>query len=228
MKQGLHLLFYGCVLSVLTGFGCAGAVDSGTKEPGTRRTPVRQASLVFDDQVINTAKHADYLSASEKQVIAEINKVRVNPKGYAELFISRAKNCEADCREVARRLRAASPMLPLLPSPELSAAAKEYVERTRLDPVAKADQNFRQRIEKYGLWQGQIAENISYGFSDPVDIVINLLRSDKAGTDRPYSIVNPEFQYAGAAIGLHTSFRFMCVVDFAQEIEQKIHEIKSP
>jgi hypothetical protein len=41
----------------------------------------------WDIAVLDTAAHEDYLTSKEKDVILEMNKVRADPKKYAELYI---------------------------------------------------------------------------------------------------------------------------------------------
>ena len=58
--------------------------SSSRNDPSMRADP---DAANWDIAALDTAADVDYLSPAEKDVILEMNKVRVDPKKYAELYI---------------------------------------------------------------------------------------------------------------------------------------------
>ncbi len=189
-------------------------------------------TIRWDDDIVDTAKNAEYLSAAERRILAEINKVRVNPKGYAAKYVRASRHCKSACEPIAERLSAISPMAPLLPSRQLHLAAKMYVETEQTDVKprysGRTKTGFRSRIERYAQWKGFIAESISYGEMKPEEIVINYLVRENAERQESSNLLNPNFQYAGVSLGVHKTYRYVCVVDFATDVQAKTHKIQNP
>lgn len=74
----------------------------------------------------------------------------------------------------------------------------------------------RQRIESHGEWRAEIGENISYGFNDPRQVVIQLIVDDGVrNRGHRINIFNPAFHRVGVACGPHAGYGSMCVMDFA-------------
>ena len=65
-------------------------------------------------------------------------------------------------------------------------------------------------------WEDSIGENIDYGHTDPVGIVVSLVVDDNVpGRGHRKTIFNPKYALVGAALGPHKGYRDMCVMDFA-------------
>jgi uncharacterized protein YkwD len=73
-----------------------------------------------------------------------------------------------------------------------------------------------QRMARFGKWIGTAGENISYGVSNPRQIVISLI-VDAGVSNRGHrkNIFHPGFGVAGIASGSHVRYGTMCVMDFA-------------
>ena len=72
------------------------------------------------------------------------------------------------------------------------------------------------RLRGQGVWAGLSAENISYGFEDPRDVVRQLI-IDSGVPNRGHrrNIFAASYQLAGVACGPHRAYGYMCVIDFA-------------
>lgn len=200
--------------------------------PGQQGLSERDYTIQWDDSVIHTGRGAGYLSTAEKRILAEINKVRVNPKGYALNYIKGSEHCKSACEPIAARISRVSPMAPLLPSRELHLAAKAYVDGAQtgggVGYSGKTGAPFRDRIERYAEWKGFIAESISYGEMKPTEIVVNFLVRENSDQKAGSNLLNPNFQFAGVSLGLHKTYRYVCVVDFATQVDVRTHRIQNP
>jgi hypothetical protein len=194
---------------------------------------------------LNTAKDASYLSQLEKQVILELNKVRSNPKRFAEEYLEELqttfqgkvffypgqeplKTKEGiapliECIEELKRTMA----IPLIrPAKGLTDAADELVADQQkhggLGHIARNGSTPQKRIEKYGEWDICSAEDITYGSFEARQIVIFLLIDDGV-SDRSHrkNILNPCFRFAGIAFGKHPDYLSNCVIDYAGDYKSK-------
>lgn len=194
---------------------------------------------------LNTARDASYLSELEKQVILELNKVRSNPKQFAEEYLeelrtafdgrlftypgqSPVKSQEgiSPLNECIRELKKTSPLSVLKPSEGLTLAANDLVADQRkhggIGHIARNGSTPQKRIEKYGDWDICSAEDITYGSFEARQIVIFLLIDDGV-PERSHrkNILNPCFRFAGVSYGNHPAYQSMCVMDYAGKYRMK-------
>ena len=117
-------------------------------------------------------------------------------------------------------------MPPLLPARGLFLAAKDHANDTgpkRITGHTGSDRSsMDQRIMRYGKWDKEAGENICYGHNKGRDIVVQLLIDDGVSSrGHRNNILNKNFKYAGGAIGSHSKFTYMCVIDYANEYRSK-------
>jgi len=227
---------------------------SGTNLISTQSNPNRRGdpdAINWDISALDTAAEMDYLSPAEKDVILEMNKVRTDPKKYAELYIkpmlqynwggpfgansylapgktvytstNEGKNGIQSCiNDLSKRQN----MLPLLPEKGLFLAARDHVDDTGPKGITghtgSDGSSMGQRINRYGKWDKGFGENISYGHNKGRDIVVQLLIDDGVSSrGHRNNILNKNFKYAGGAIGSHSKFTYLCVIDYANEYTSK-------
>ncbi len=194
---------------------------------------------------LNTAKDAAYLSELQKQVIFELNKVRSNPKRFAEEYMEdlrtafdgklysypgqetvKSKEGVAPLNECIRVLHKTKPMPVLLPSEGLAKASAELVSDQQkhggIGHIARDGSTPQKRIEKYGDWNICSAEDITYGSFEARQIVIALLIDDGV-PDRGHrkNVLNPCSRFVGVADGKHPTYQSLCVIDYAGEYKAK-------
>jgi uncharacterized protein YkwD len=200
--------------------------------------------------VLDTAADADYLSPAEKDVILEMNKVRSNPRKYAELYIrpmlqwfggpfgesaylapgktvytitTEGRNGVQACiNDLSRR----QSVQLLTPERGLFFAARDHVNDTGPKGITGHTGSDRssmgQRIDRYGEWRRGAGENISYGYNTGRDIVVQLLIDDGVSSrGHRNNILNKDFKHVGAAVGSHSHFTYLCVIDYANEYTNK-------
>jgi uncharacterized protein YkwD len=218
--------------------------QSARNDPNRRGDP---DAANWDIATLDTAANEDYLTGGEKDVILEMNKARADPKKYAELYIKpmlqynwggpfgansylapgktvytstqEGKNGIQSCiNDLSRR----QSMSPLFPVKGLFLAAKDHADDTGPKGITGHTGSDRssmgQRINRYGKWNGGAGENISYGHNTGRDIVVQLLIDDGVSNrGHRNNILNRSFKYAGGAIGSHSNFTYLCVIDYANE-----------
>lgn len=194
---------------------------------------------------LNTALKAEYLSDLEKEVFHELNKVRSNPKLYAEQYLEdlipcysgkiisfpgqeplRTKEGVAPLIECIKELKNTDAVPILNPAFGLWKAAADHVADQKknggIGHISKNGATPQNRIEKYGEWNICSVEDITYGSLDAQQIVIFLLIDDGV-YDRSHrkNILNKCTRFAGVAFGTHPHYQSICVIDYAGDFKSK-------
>jgi len=209
---------------------------------GTPEKPTKEKPWPAE---LNTAMDADYLDKLEREVIHELNKVRTNPKRFAEEYMEELRavfegktytypgrppfiSVEGifplnECIEV---LMKTSPMPLLYPAEGLAKAAFYLADDQKkyggIGHISRNGMTPQNRIEKYGVWDICAAEDITYGSFEAKQIVITLLIDDGV-PDRAHrkNILNPEFRFAGVSFGGHPTYQSIGVIDYAGDYKTK-------
>jgi len=195
---------------------------------------------------LNTAKDAAYMNELEREVIHELNKVRSDPKRFAEEYMEelltafdgklftlpgseipiKTQEGIQPLKECIRVLKKADPLPLLQPAKGLAKAAEELVEDQQthggIGHISRKGANPQKRIEKYGKWDICASEDITYGSEEARQIVISLLIDDGVpNRGHRKNILNPCTRFAGVAKGNHPTYRAMCVIDYAGNYKTK-------
>lgn len=194
---------------------------------------------------LNTAANAEYLSPLEKEIVYEINLFRSNPAQYAEKYVAPLakyykgkilsypgdlpiKTVEgvSALHECVRELKKVKPLPLLYPNLTLTRAAEDHsADQSRTGKTGHTgsdNSNLRARIERYGKWEKQIAENIAYGNTSARQTVIFLLIDDNVrNRGHRKTFLNPNLKLVGVSCGKHPEYNTMCVMDFATGINSK-------
>ncbi len=194
---------------------------------------------------LNTANDEAYLSELEQNVILELNKVRSNPKRFAEEYLEdlqtafegkiftypgqeplKTQEGIAPLIECLQVLKQTSELPILKPVEGLTKASRDLVtdqqEYGGIGHIARNGSTPQKRIEKYGDWDICSAEDITYGSFEARQIVIFLLIDDGV-PDRSHrkNILNPCFRFAGVSFGKHPNYQTMCAMDYAGDYKNK-------
>ena len=170
--------------------------------------PALGATLSFDDQVL-----------------AELNRVRADPKELAAELrtedeqygpydrISNRDPYAVD--EAIDFLERQPPLPPLAADKRLASAASEFV-KAQGPTGAVGHGAFGERLHQRGVWAGMSGETISYGQDTPLEVVRQLVL-DIGVTDRGHRslVFGRGYSAAGVACGRHAEYGSMCVIDFA-------------
>jgi uncharacterized protein YkwD len=199
-----------------------------------------------NDSKLNTAANARYLSPIEKEVVLEINRFRSAPAKYANKYIAplakyyknkllnypgdkttiRTREGVKALHECVQELQTATPQPVLQPSKILTKSANDLQKhQARTGKTGHAGNNnstLKERIERYGEWQVQIAENIAYGNTSARQIVVFLLIDDGVkNRGHRKNLLNPDLKIVGVSFGKHPVYKTMCVMDFAGGINNE-------
>ena len=175
----------------------------------------------------NTAKDLETLTEEEKKVIMLINLARLDGKKFKETFCK--EYFVGPTNSYRQSLYAdliATKDLPMLkPINELCLCAKSHAtEMGKLGKTGHFSANGEspfERMSKYGYWYGAAAENCSYGFSDAIGIVMQLLWDNGVpGTGHRKNILNSRYKAIGVSIQPHKVYSFNCVQDFGDSIPE--------
>lgn len=172
-------------------------------------------------------------------VLAEINRARTNPRGYAERLrayrtyyhgdVVRAPGDEVGVRthegvaalnEAIDYLERRRPLRPLVPNSRLRASAARLAEEEgptgRVGHVGSDGLTPGQRMREAGAWAGITEENISYGQATAAAVVRQLIIDDGVPSrGHRASIFEPGLSAAGVKCGPHIRYGYMCVIDLA-------------
>lgn len=189
----------------------------------------------------------------EHGLLDELNQLRASPAAWADVLKAerpwnaekirmilgddemarRTKEAIGDLEEAITALEAVHGDLSRVDlSPGLSHAAADHVRDTGargLTSHTGADgSNLSTRVERYGTWSGEIAENIVYSTAGARELIFEqLVDFGVASRGHRRSLLNPLWHYVGIACGPHTVYRTMCVLDFASDYRETIASSRS-
>ncbi len=122
-------------------------------------------------------------------------------------------------------LRAMQPLPALTLSRGLSLAAQAHVDDQQSGAMGHTGSDGSEpwhRMNRYGAWQGEVAENIAYGGYSTRGVVIQLIVDDGVpGRQHRANMFNPEYRFVGVACGTHARLHDMCVMDFAARYSER-------
>lgn len=194
-----------------------------------------------------TADTAPTVSSIEREILAELNYARQNPRGYAKnvlqpriarfngLYYRQDDGVNLKTQEGARAVQEAvqelnsrSALQPLALDTALSKASRllaEYQAQSgTIGHSGPNGMNMQQRIERYGSWDGYIGENCAYGSKTAREIVAELIIDDGvSGRGHRKNIFNGRFNKVGIAYieGGNAPYGSVCVMDFAGSFTAK-------
>ena len=209
--RSLRTLFVVCVLLSLP---FAAAADDGAMSP--------QESAVLNELNLARTRPAEYASYVEEH--------KRNYKGPDAILVDGRKFRTAEgiraVDEAVAFLRSAAPLPALSAAPPLVRSARDHAKNIGPQGMTGHAGTDRSqppdRINRYGTPRSSFGEAIAFGSISPRLIVVQLIVDDGV-PDRGHrkSIFDPAFRVAGVAIGPHTVFGYMCVINFADGIEEK-------
>jgi uncharacterized protein YkwD len=191
----------------------------------------------------DAGRDSTFLSDDEKKVVQYLNLSRMQPRKFARLhlkplrslyrghlFVRPGKTAIGtnegvkaldECIQVLEKQKSISA---LRPSYALFGGARDHVADTGPKGITghqgSNGSSPWDRIGHYGKMRSAAGENISYGYEDPLEILVQLLVDDGVSSrGHRENILNAAFGRVGVSIGPHDKWHFMCVIDFAGEMD---------
>jgi uncharacterized protein YkwD len=131
----------------------------------------------WDIPLLDTAGGLDYLSGMEKDVVLEINKLRSDPKKYAQLYLE-------ETGSLAAALRNARGAPPLSLEKGLCLAARD------------SSGDLGARAGRYGKWGGSISGPRMFGgYESGRELVVDLLKNYRQ------TLLDSRYKHLGLAVG---------------------------
>ena len=179
-----------------------------------------------------------FAGPASDQLLAELNRVRADPRAYADelsryrddfeglevyppggtaLLTQEGTSAVDDAIRFLRRQPALPPItLNSALSRSAASLAREQSQTGRLGHNGADGPNFADRIRRQGEWQGEAAEAISYGMGPAAEVIRHLIVDDGV-PDRGHrtTLFNAQLRNAGAACEAHPTYVQVCVLDFA-------------
>lgn len=156
---------------------------------------------------------------SEKKVLDYINQVRTNPQLFLkEVALPYIKNNDYSknryAKSLIRELEKLDSMRPLAFDNSLQEMSVDFAQEAGKKGWV-GHRRVSQRFEKYADHVEITAENLQYGFDDPLDIVMDLLIDvDIPDLGHRKNILDPNFSIIGVSIEEHKSYEFITVMTF--------------
>lgn len=175
----------------------------------------------------------------EREIMAEINRARGDPRGYAAGLVTyrryfsgkvvrypgnpdglRTAEGVAAVDEAIAVLRRQPALPPVQPASLLARAARDHVEeqgpRGVTGHASANGDRVRQRLVRRGGGD-YVAEVITYGPPSATEVVRQLIVDDAVpARGHRRALYDAQWTHAGAACGPHQRYKVMCVVTFAR------------
>lgn len=166
----------------------------------------------------NTAKDVSYLDETEQRVIFYTNLARINPKlfgeTYAAKWVDSLGNKTANGKSLVAELKRTAPLGELYPDSVLSKDAQEHADvsgKKGKTGHSGDDKRYAHVKDRFPTW----GENCSYGFKEPLAIVMQLLIDDKVpGLGHRKNCLDKRFTHIGVGSAAHKKYKWNCVEDF--------------
>lgn len=219
--------------------GCTPAARASTTR-GDGAAPFPAAHPVDAPAV---PRHA-YLTRLELEVLAELNRARTDPAGYARHLetmlgwfqgrnmrppgsniVIETREGPAAVREAIRVLRAMRPVPAVTVSRGMSAGARDHVRDQGASGATGHDgrdgSRAVARVNRYGTWRQGLSENIAYGPPTAREVVVGLIVDDGV-PDRGHrtNLFDPLVRVVGVSCGRHPRFSVMCVIVHAHDYQE--------
>lgn len=168
-----------------------------------------------------------------KKLIEEINKVRKDPKAFAEKLLEYKQYFEGNYlvlpgsdvkvetqegfkayEEAANILKSTDPLPELSPSKGLSKIANDFFEKIKeTDPDNIGDIDLNSLIAKYGSFSGVFENIIEFGNNSPELIVTNCIVCDgNSERENRNILLSKDLLKVGMAFGAHVNYGYCTII----------------
>jgi len=176
----------------------------------------------------------------KREVITESNRIRTNPKAYIPILEEYLQNFDGNLltlpgkneileteegprayKEAIEFLKNQKPINIIEFDEEASKVAQEcskFLSNSKEDQIEDESQ-IEQRVGKYIEYDYSLSENIDFGGSTGVEVIVNLLVDDgvKNRTHRE-NLFSDKYEYYGVGVFEHPEYDFCTVIDYFGDI----------
>lgn len=178
--------------------------------------------------MMNTGSECYYLSDRERDLLVLINKLRYNPKLFAEKYITHLLDlgkAYEECYDMLSSLPTGA--LEVLQSSKMlykiaSGHAKDMGDSGLVGHESTLGKDLNERIQESDLNIKTYGENCSYGKSNPLAILLQLLVDDENdNSGHRENFFKEEFTHVGISIKPHDTYEWNCVQTFGSIVESE-------
>ena len=209
--------------------------DASPTNASTDRRPYRSLSALSESQVLSTRFDFDCLA---REVFEAQNRLRRDPKSFIPLVEAKLSQITSDGNqlkitegpsavyEVIDFLQTCGPREQLQWKDSISKACRDHANdigpKGTYSQIGSDGSNLGVRLERHGKWEGQIAENMSFGPFDANEIIVSLLIDDgNPSRVQRKNMLNPDFRKAGVAACKHANMNVCVVMVYATEFSER-------
>ena len=185
-----------------------------------------EEKLGWNINELDTASGHEFISENERMQIIFINKLRSNPRKFAEQYLIHLKNLYSSYQQTYETLINYTPIKVLKPSKSLYLAAKDHAkdigENGTTGHSSTDGAGLKSRIVKYSINPTYFVENCSFGIKDPLTNILQLVVDDDNPTkSHRLNFLNEAYDQIGISILPHASYKFVTIQVFGTGIIDK-------
>jgi uncharacterized protein YkwD len=158
----------------------------------------------------------------EQTMIDLVNFVRTEPKKFLKEVVQpylqeNELQTNRFAKTLVRQLEMVKPVHPLIAQNDLMLMARSYADEAGKKGWTNHVQT-NQRFKKFAPQFATTGENLHFGSSTPLDIVMSLLIDDNVqGVGHRKNILDPDYTHIGVAFGSHKTYDYIGVMTFGGE-----------
>ena len=175
----------------------------------------------WNPYLIDQITSINFMSPDEKAILYYLNKLRTNPVLFGTLYLNHRKGRKND-NECIEFLKTLTPINPLIANFELYKAAKLHCQDMAISNLtghlSSNGKNLKDRLEHLDIDINKIGENCSYGITNPLAIVLELLVDETDSKGHRRNLLDPEFEIVGTSLEKHPQWNISCVQDFSKKL----------
>lgn len=169
------------------------------------------------------------INFTSAEVVAEINRLRQDPSGYAASMETEAKRYRGvkEFKEAIKYLKSKNPIDTLITKYGLEQAAEDHAtdcgKHNRASHTGSDGSDPLKRMLRYASVSSQAAENIAFGGMSARETVLMWV-IDKGVKNRGHrkTLMNPNLKYVGVSIMPFKTYKTIIVADFCEAYQDYV------
>lgn len=178
-------------------------------------------SYGWDLDVVYHINEYMYLSDIEKSIIYYLNKLRINPVLFVEIYLYHKKKYQSEeekCIEYLTKLR---PVNALKIDYNLCSSAKihtnDMLMNSHSSHMSSEGNSLKERLSLRRINYSKVGENICFGIDNPLELVKEMIFDANPSKDHRFNLVDEDFEYIGISFSSHNEYKFSCDLIFIKK-----------